>query len=116
MHSSNPRIVIACTTYNHEKYIARTLESFLMQKLDEPFAIYIQDDASTDNTQAIIMEYEKNIRKLSMLPFRKRIYGKRDIPLLNTHYFLPFMQNTLPCVKETIILLIRSSCRNKLIF
>lgn len=59
MHSTNPRIVIACTTYNHEKYIARALESFLMQQVREPFAVYIQDDASTDKTQAIIAEYQK---------------------------------------------------------
>lgn len=77
MHSSNPRIVIACTTYNHEKYIARTLESFLMQKLDEPFAIYIQDDASTDNTQAIIMEYEKKYPQIIHAAFQKKNLWKK---------------------------------------
>ena len=61
MHSGKSRIAIACTTYNHEKYIARAIESFLMQQVSEPFEIHICDDASTDNTQAIITAYQKKI-------------------------------------------------------
>ena len=44
-------------TYNHEKYIALALDSILMQKTSFNFEILVGDDASTDNTPAIIMEY-----------------------------------------------------------
>lgn len=52
-------VSICCTTYNHEKYIADAIESFLMQKTDFDYEILIHDDASTDKTPEIIREYEK---------------------------------------------------------
>lgn len=48
---------ICCITYNHEKYIAQTIEGFLMQKTDFEFNIIISDDCSTDNTREIIKTY-----------------------------------------------------------
>jgi len=54
-----PLVSICCITYNHEKYIADALESFLMQKTEFPIEVIIHDDASTDNTVNIIREYEK---------------------------------------------------------
>ena len=52
-------VSVSCITFNHEPYIARALDSFLMQKTNFPFEILIYDDASTDRTQEIIREYEK---------------------------------------------------------
>ena len=53
-----PLLTLICITYNHEAYIRRTLDSFLMQKTDFPFEILVHDDASTDRTPDIIREYE----------------------------------------------------------
>lgn len=53
-----PLVSVVCITYNHEKYIAEAIESFLMQETDFPFEIIIHDDASTDRTPEIIREYE----------------------------------------------------------
>ena len=50
-------VSIICNTYNHEKYIAHALESFLMQKTDFSFEILVHDDASTDSTPDIIRAY-----------------------------------------------------------
>ena len=52
-----PLVTVSCIAYNHEKYIAKALDSFLMQKTDFPFEIVIHDDASTDKTADIIREY-----------------------------------------------------------
>lgn len=52
-------VSICCITYNQEQYIAQTIESFLMQKVDFKYEILINDDASTDRTADIIREYEK---------------------------------------------------------
>ncbi len=50
-------VSIDCITYNHEKYIAEAIDSFLMQKTNFKYEILIHDDASTDGTQQIIKEY-----------------------------------------------------------
>lgn len=55
--NQKPLVTVSCIAYNHEKYIARALDSFLMQKTDFPFEIVIHDDASTDRTAEIIREY-----------------------------------------------------------
>ena len=52
-------VSVHCLTYNHEKYIADAIDSFLMQKTNFKFEILIHDDASTDRTADIIREYEK---------------------------------------------------------
>ena len=54
-----PLVSIRCITYNHEKYIADALDSFLMQETNFPFEIIIHDDASKDKTASIISEYQK---------------------------------------------------------
>ena len=57
--SNQPLVSICCLAYNQEKYIKQTLEGILMQKTDFPYEIIIHDDASTDNTSKIILDYEK---------------------------------------------------------
>jgi len=50
-------VSVFCTAYNHEKYIARALESVICQKTNFPFELIVHDDASTDGTAAVIREY-----------------------------------------------------------
>jgi glycosyltransferase involved in cell wall biosynthesis len=52
-------VSIGCITYNHEKYIEKSILSFLSQKTIFPFEILIHDDASTDRTAEIIQKYEQ---------------------------------------------------------
>jgi GT2 family glycosyltransferase len=50
----NPKISIAVPTYNSAAYIGRLLTYAVQQ---EPYAIYVLDDASTDNTVAICKQF-----------------------------------------------------------
>jgi len=50
-------VSIVCATYNHERFVGDALNGFLAQKTTFPFEIIIHDDASTDNTRAIVEEY-----------------------------------------------------------
>lgn len=59
MNEENIEVSIVCNAYNHEKYIQKTLESFLEQKTDFKYEILVHDDASIDNTATIIKQYEK---------------------------------------------------------
>ena len=56
-NSQEIMVCVHCATYNQEKYIAQTIEGFLMQKTDFPFVVVVTDDASTDNNPKIIQEY-----------------------------------------------------------
>ena len=68
-----PLVSVCCITYNHEPYIAQSLDGFLMQKTSFPFEVLIHDDASTDRTADIIREYEKKFPKII-----KPIYQKEN--------------------------------------
>lgn len=51
-------VSVCCLTYNHEKYIRKTLEGFVSQKTNFKYEVFVHDDASTDKTAEIIKEYE----------------------------------------------------------
>lgn len=55
--SDLPLVSICCLTYNHEPFIRKCLDGFLMQETNFPIEILIHDDASTDGTDEIIKEY-----------------------------------------------------------
>lgn len=52
------KVSVCSLAFNHEKYIRKTLEGFVMQKTNFRFEVLINDDASTDKTAEIIREYE----------------------------------------------------------
>lgn len=54
-------VAILMATYNGEKYLEEQIESILSQT-DNNWALYIQDDGSTDNTLEIIKRYIDNKR------------------------------------------------------
>lgn len=51
------KVSVSIITYNHEKFIEKTLESVLCQIIDIDIEIVICDDCSTDNTPLIINNY-----------------------------------------------------------
>ena len=59
MGRNNPLVSVFMTTYYHEKYIAQSLDSVLMQKADFEYEICISDDKSEDRTCEIIKDYQK---------------------------------------------------------
>lgn len=57
----NILLSVCITTYNMERYIARALESVLIQKVNFSYEIIVADDASTDNTLTILQSYQQKI-------------------------------------------------------
>ena len=51
-------VTVQAIAYNHARFIRRALDGFLMQKTNFRYEIIVHDDASTDETAAIIREYE----------------------------------------------------------
>lgn len=52
-----PLVTVRCLVYNHEPYLRQCLDGFVMQKTNFAFEAIVHDDASTDNSVAIIREY-----------------------------------------------------------
>lgn len=52
-------LTIYMPTYNGEKWVAKALESILMQETTYTYKILVIDDCSTDNTVKIVKEYQK---------------------------------------------------------
>lgn len=72
------KVTIVSISYNHEKYIAKTLESFVAQRTNFPFEVIISDDSSSDKTQSIIKKYADKYPGLI-----KPVYRKQNIGALN---------------------------------
>lgn len=53
------KVSVAMVTYNHEKFIAKALDSVLMQRTNFDYEIVIGEDCSTDNTRATLIDYQK---------------------------------------------------------
>lgn len=51
-------VSVLCLVYNHEKYLRKCLDGFVMQKTNFKFEVIVHDDASTDHSADIIKEYE----------------------------------------------------------
>lgn len=68
-------VSVICVTYNHEKYIREALDSILMQQTDFPIEIRIGEDCSTDNTRAILKEYEEKYPGRFIMYYREKNLG-----------------------------------------
>jgi len=53
----DPLASVSLVSYNQASFIRQAIESCLMQKVDFDYEIIIHDDASTDNSAEIILEY-----------------------------------------------------------
>lgn len=52
------KVSVQMVTYNHEKFIAKAIDSILMQRTNFDYEIVIGEDCSTDNTRNIIIDYQ----------------------------------------------------------
>lgn len=72
-------VSINCITYNHEKYIADAIESFLMQKTNFNFEILIGEDCSTDGTKKIVDLYAKKYPgKIQMITSTQNVGARKN--------------------------------------
>ena len=79
-------VSVVCATFNHEKYIERAIDGFLMQETSFPFEIIIHDDASTDNTAEIIRGYHADYPRIVRPIYQKENQYSKNVlnPLINT--------------------------------
>jgi len=90
MDTKNPNVTIGMPVYNGEKFIKNALDSILSQTYTN-FELIISDNASTDSTQDICLEYVKNDKRIQYYKQTKNIgiYHNFKFVLLksNSKYF-----------------------------
>ena len=69
---NKPLVSVCVMTYQHKKYIKDCLDGILMQKTDFPFEILLGEDASTNGTREICLEYAKKYSDKIRLFLHKR--------------------------------------------
>jgi len=97
-----PMVSVTMTAYNHQRTIARAIDSVLMQEVDFDYEIIIGEDGSSDRTREIIsgycekypdiikpIFYEKNVgMKQNYLNIREAAKGKYRTTLEGDDYWL----------------------------
>lgn len=72
-------VTINCLVFNHEPYLRKCLEGFVMQKTNFRFEAIVHDDASTDGSVAIICEYARKYPDIiKPIIETENQYSKRD--------------------------------------
>jgi hypothetical protein len=56
----NPMVSVVMITYNHEAFVAKAIDSVLMQETDFPVEIVIGEDCSTDGTLRVVEKYRQS--------------------------------------------------------
>lgn len=72
--SAAPTVSVLIKSYNHARYVARTIESVLTQSFQD-FEIVVTDDASTDGTLEVLRGFTDPRIKLTALPRNQGISG-----------------------------------------
>lgn len=85
---SEIKVSVVCLAYNAEKYIARCLDGFVMQKCNFRYEVFVHDDASTDNTANIIKEYEKKYPDIIHAIYQKENQYSKGI-IISSKYIYP---------------------------
>jgi len=75
---NNIKVSVSIITYNHEKFIAKTIESVLSQEVNFKYEIIIGDDHSSDKTREILKKYKEKYPELIHLILHPRRY--KEIP------------------------------------
>jgi glycosyltransferase involved in cell wall biosynthesis len=87
-------ISVGVMGYNQEKYVRQTMDCILAQQCSYPFEIIIGDDASSDNTRAILEEYQQKhpgmIRLLPKAPNKGVLRNYADVVKACTGKYIAF--------------------------
>ena len=83
------KVSVFLTTYNHEKYIKKALESIVTQKTNFKFEVLVHDDASTDSTASVIKEYAIKYPDLIFPIFQTENQYSKGVKIVS-RFLLPY--------------------------
>lgn len=91
-------LTVYCLTYNHEKYIKKTLDGFINQKTKYDYKVIVHDDMSTDNTRKIIEQYAQKYPQIVPIYQNENQYSK-GIGIYDT-YIRPALEGKYTAICE----------------
>ncbi len=98
--NDKPLVSICSLSYNHSKYIRKSLDSLLSQKTSFRFEIIVHDDASSDGTSEILREYAEKYPEIIKPIFQKENqYSKGIKPIFE--YVFPMANGKYIALCET---------------
>ena len=85
-------VTVCCITYKHEDYIRDALDSFLMQKTNFKFKVFVGEDHGPDNTANIVKEYSEKYPDI-IVPFlrEKNMGAQANLIDLCNHATSPYI-------------------------
>lgn len=109
-------VSVYCLAYNHEQYIRDALEGFVRQKTNFRYEVLVHDDASTDNTPAIIREYAQKYPDIIKPIFQTENQYSKGVKILPEIIHRSPPGDILHFVKATTTGAMRTSCSGRWIF
>jgi glycosyltransferase involved in cell wall biosynthesis len=64
-----PLVTVAMPVHNCVKYLANAIDSILVQTFSD-FELIIIDDGSTDNSNQVLMDYQKRDVRIRLIPVK----------------------------------------------
>lgn len=87
MESNEIVVSIVCEVFNHEQYLERCLQGFVIQKTNFKYEILIHDDASTDGSVDIIKKYVSEYPDLFKPIYQKENQFSKGVGIWRTIQF-----------------------------
>ena len=85
------KVSVYCLCYNHSEYLKDALDGFLNQETNFKYEVIIHDDASTDDSQDIIKEYEEKYPNIIRPIYQKENQLQRGVNI-RKKYILPMIR------------------------
>ncbi len=86
-----PKVSVLTITYNQENYIEECIKSVAAQECNFPFEHVIGDDASSDRTREIILDYAATYRHIRPLLQKERTYGLGNVRAVFSGVTAPYV-------------------------
>lgn len=85
-------VTVCCITYKHEEFIRQALDSFVMQKTNFKFKVFVGEDKGPDGTADIIREYAERYPDI-IVPFirEENMGAQRNLIDLCNHACSPYI-------------------------
>lgn len=87
MNNDEILVSVVCDVYNHEPYLRQCFDGFVMQKTNFKFEVLVHDDASTDKSAEIIMEYTNKYPDIFKPIIQKENQYSKGVGIWKTYQF-----------------------------